>query len=428
MVLQDSNSNTSDDLTDDAYSTGHDSYTPSSSLTNMQFDPSSFPRPIPTFGLPLGFSQRALRTKAQAMLQIAEQKIGRPLNADESQAIAYHTYSLEQAKSYFAVAGAGLGIRRWYKTWDTLRYPFWQPQIDKIDPNKFLFVRGSMATYARQSWRFALYALVSGHVASIIGQAASQPYVTSQTAADPRLKQLGNDLRAMASARGNRGAQIMGDSHQHEDRVREQIRSRTGSGPSPQARWGKQESVKTEEDDSSPTAGSSAWAPASPSTESWDTFSNETSQTNIQKTPNRLSNESRMGQPPSRQPAETSSSPFFDDDNDASPTGGFFQDEVHQSQAQTQSQSQSRPGESTWDRLRRGGASAPLQRPQQNNLRRAGPEQGSQREGNLGDPYNFGESEEDRAREKKQAQQEFDARLERERQGRDFESGENKRW
>jgi hypothetical protein len=124
--------------------------------------------------------------------------------------------------------------------------------------------------------------------------------------------------------------------------------------------------------------------------------------------------------PPRRAPP-ASSSPF--DDDDASPTGGMFQDEVNSNSAQQQS----RPGESTWDRLRRGAPAPQQQRAQP--PRRPEPERREQREGStLGDSYTFVEGDEERKMARERAQQEFDERIERERQGRDFTSDENKKW
>ena len=87
-------------------------------------------------------------------------------------------------------------------------------------------------------------------------------------------------------------------------------------------------------------------------------------------------------------------------DDEASPTGGLFNDEV---------QSRSKPGESAWERLRRGGV-PPMQ--QQQPPRREQRDEG------------FGFREEGAERER--AQREFDARIDREKQGRDFD--EERRW
>jgi len=231
------------------------------------------------------------------------------------------------------------------------------------------------------------------------------------TSNDPKLEQFGQELKASSHAEGQRTAQ---QGREIEDRRRQfqaQVRNKAGGGPSPQASWGKQPQGNADGgDDMSPTAGNESWGTRTAGSDTWETFSNDTSLP-----------------APQRQQAPPSSLPF---DDDASPTGGLFQDEVNNPQ-QPQSQSQARPGESSWDRLRRtgGAAAAPLQRPQQQQSRRAEPERREQREGStLGDSYTFVAGDEERARERQRAQQEFDARLEQERQGRDFSDEGGKKW
>jgi hypothetical protein len=357
----------------------------------------------------MGFSDRAVRFKTENTLKFAERKVGRQLNSEEAQALAYHIYQLEQTKSYFAATGALAGTYQWYRTWDKMKYPFYQPKVEDIDRNKFGPIKGHMAQFARHTWRFSLYVLVAGQMGNIIGQLLAQPLAAVNTSNDPKLEQFGQELKASSRAEGQRTAQQGREIQDRRREFQEQVKNRAGGGPSPQARWGKQSQENGDGgDDMSPTAGNEAWGTRTAGSDTWETFSNDTSQPS-----------------PRRQSAQPSSLPF---DDDASPTGGLFQDEVNNPQAQ--SQPQARPGESSWDRLRRGGAPAPLQRPQQQQQqsRRAEPERREQREGStLGDSYTFVEGDEERARERERAQQEFDARLEQERQGRDF-NDENKRW
>ncbi|KAF1840761.1 uncharacterized protein K460DRAFT_370726 [Cucurbitaria berberidis CBS 394.84] len=420
MVLQDVENSTPDSFNDNPYPSENDQYgSPSSSSPGVRFDPSALPQPLPIVGYFMGFSDSAVRFKTETTLKFAEHKLGRTLYPDESQALAYHIYQLEQTKSYFAATGAAAGTWRWYTTWDRMRYPFYQPKIEDINPNKFAFVRGPMAQFARHTWRFSLYVLVAGQMGNIIGQLIAQPLAAVNTSKDPKLEQFGNELKAAAHADDQRNAQQGQEIQNRRRDFQEQVRNREGGGPSPQARWGKQAPKQSEDsgDDMSPTAGNELWGAKSASTESWESFSNSTSQ----PTPERQPGPS----PPQRQSTQSQSQslPF---DDDASPTGGLFQDEVNNTQSQAQPQN--RPGESTWDRLRRGGAPAPLQRPQQLS-RRAEPERKEQNDGStLGDSYTFVEGDEEKKRERERAQQEFDARLERERQGRDFSGDEGKQW
>ncbi|KAH7388869.1 hypothetical protein BKA66DRAFT_460991 [Pyrenochaeta sp. MPI-SDFR-AT-0127] len=421
MVLQDVDNAAPESFTDNPYPSESDSYA-SSSSSGVRFDSTSLPQPLPVIGYFMGFSDRAVRFKTETTLKFAERKLGRELYPDESQALAYHIYQLEQTKSYFAATGAAAGTWRWYNTWDKMRYPFYQPKVEDLNPNKFAFIRGPMAQFARHTWRFSLYVLVAGQMGNIIGQLIAQPLAAVNTSKDPKLEQFGVELKAAAHADGQRNAQQGREIEDRRREFQEQVRNRQGGGPSPQARWGKQPPKQNEHDDSSPTAGNEAWGSSNTASESWESFSNDSSQPAPQGQSSPPSSDSWARRP---SPKQASSLPF---DDDASPTGGLFQDEVNSTPPQGQPQPQGRPGESTWDRLRRGGAPAPIQRVQQPS-RRAEPERKEQREGStLGDSYTFVEGDEERKRERERAQQEFDDRLERERQGRDFNSDDNKRW
>ncbi|KAF1835500.1 hypothetical protein BDW02DRAFT_495833 [Decorospora gaudefroyi] len=426
MVLEDVDNTAPESFGDEPSSSADDDYASSSSSLDVRFDASNLPRPLPVLGYFMGFSDRAVRLKTEVTLKFAEDKIGRPLRRSESQALAYHLYQLEQWKSYSAALGAAAGTWRWYKTWDKMTYPFYQPKVEDINPNKFAFVRGPMAQFARHTWRFSLYALVAGQLGSAIGQVFAQPMSAKNSAADPKLARFGQELKAVAHGERQRMEQQGREISDKRREFQEQVRNRAGGGPSPQDRWGKQTPVPSEDtgDDMSPTAGDDAWTSDSAGSQSWESFSNDTSQPTPQRQPGPPSTEAWNRQPPPRQSGQQSSLPF---DDEASPTGGLFQDEVNNPQT-TQAQSQAKPGESSWDRLRRGGGSLPLERPQPHS-RRAQPERREQKEDSTrGDSHTFVEGDEERKRERERAQQEFDARLERERQGRDFNSEEGKRW
>lgn len=424
MVLEDVGNNAPDSFNDNPYPSSKDPYASISFSSGAdRIDATTLPQPIPIVGPFIGFSKSAVRFKVETTLTYAERKIGRQLNSEEAQALAFHIYKLEQAKSYFATAGASAGIYQWYRTWDKVKYPFYQPKVEDINPNKFGPIKGPMAQYARHTWRFGLYALIAGQMGNIIGQLLAQPIAAMGTANDPKLEQFGVELKAASHADGQRTAQTGRDIEARRREFQEQVRNKSVGGPSPQASWGRPPPAKREDagDDMSPTAGNEEWgSDGNPSAQSWETFSNDTSQPAPQRQQNPPSIDSWSRQPAPRQPAQSSSLPF---DDDTSPTGGMFQDEVKSSQ------SQSTAGGSAWDRLRKGGAPTPTQRPSQERSRRAQPELREQRESStLSDSFSFVEGDEERKRERERAQQEFDARLERERQGRDFNGDEGKKW
>ncbi|KAL6706471.1 hypothetical protein ACN47E_005410 [Coniothyrium glycines] len=425
MVLEGVGNNAPESFGDDnAYPSSNDPYAATSSTSGAaRFDSSTLPRPLPIIGTFMGFSDGAVRFKTETTLKFAERKLGRGLDLEESQALAYHVYQLEQTKSYFAAAGAAAGIYRWYTTWDKVKYPFYQPKVEDINPNKFGPIKGPMAQFARHTWRFTLYTLVAGQMGNVIGQLLAQPIAAVNTSNDPKLERFGVELKAATRANDQKTAQTGRDIEARRREFQEQVRNRSGGGPSPQTSWGRPARDSEDSgDDMSPTAGNEDWASsASPGAQSWENFSNTTPEVQ----PQRQRDAPITQRSQARQP-QSSSLPF---DDDASPTGGLFQDEVNQSRTQSQSTS----GQSSWDRLRRGATPVPVQRPSQDRLRdisrRSEPERSEQKDGStLGDSYTFIEGDEERNKERARAQAEFDARVERERQGRDFSSEEGKKW
>ncbi|KAF1915116.1 hypothetical protein BDU57DRAFT_517927 [Ampelomyces quisqualis] len=422
MVLQDVNDAPPDGFSDNPLPDQNDPYASSSSPPGTRFDSSGLPQPLPIIGTFMGFSDDAVRFKTETTLRFAERKAGRQLNPTEAQALAFHIYQLERTKSYFAATGAAAGAYRAYVSMGTMRYPFYQPKIGSVDPNKFAFVRGPMAQVARHTWRFSLYLLVAGQAGSMLGQLIAQPLAAVNTSKDPKLEQFGLDLMAAANAEQMNMTEKAQEIQARKIDFERQTRDRSGMGPSPQAAWRKQPSAQSGEDDMSPTTDNEAWGAQSSTTGSWDSFSSQSDQSVPQRSQGPPSSETWNRRPPPNRAASDLSSPFGDDD--ASPTGGMFQDEVNSS---SQPQQQARPGESTWDRLRRGGAPIPGQTPPPHS-RRAEPERRRQM-GNstVGETFTFVDGEEERKREKERAQREFDERIELERQGRDF-TGEGKKW
>jgi len=424
MVLQDIESQAPDSFTEPPNSSDNDPYasTSPSLASGERFDASNMPSPIPIIGPFIGFSSRALRFKAETTLSFAEKKLGRALNAEEAQALAYHIYKLEKSKSYYAATGAAAGIYRWYATRATYQYPFYTPKLESIDHNKFGPIKGPAANLARQSWRFGLYALVAGQMGNIIGQLIAQPIAAYETSVDPKLEEFGREIKA-ASARDEKGnserARMIEERRKDFDARRRQ-EGKGGMTPPYGARA--ERTIAGDDDDMSPTSGNEPWGSQSQS--SWGDFANEEQP---KPQPERASVDVRSRrQPPyqSTQPAPSSSSSPFDDD--ASPTGGLFASE-------TTAQPTSRPGESSWDRLRRGasGASA-SQGSQQDRIQRfASSRQGgsSGAEGStVGDDFTFVEGKEARDVERERVQREFDERFERERRGGDFNERGSRKW
>ncbi|KAF2637041.1 hypothetical protein P280DRAFT_136980 [Massarina eburnea CBS 473.64] len=393
MVLHDTDA-PPDSFSDNPYPSADDPYANPSGAAS--FDASSLPHPIPIVGPLLGFSAGAVRFKTESTVKFAELRLKRQLTYEEAHALSEHLYRLEAKKSYYTAAAAGLGTWRWYTTMDTARFPLYQPK--EIDVNKFLFVKGPMAQYARHSVRLFFYLFAAGELGKLFGQVSAQPVAAHDTANDPRLSQFSADLKAAVERTTGQGARGIAEQvHQQAEAAREA--SKSINGQPPRRPFNTQKPASTSADDMSPTMGAEPWSSSSES--AWEDSS---SASDTQSQPQPRQTPPSWGKRPSPQQS----------DDDASPTGGLFQNEV---------QSSSRPGESAWDRLRRGAAPPSQQRPPT-----GAPSQKPPRDGDsLGDSFTFAESDDERKKGQERAQREFDARIELERQGKDF-SDEGKRW
>ncbi|KAF3034983.1 hypothetical protein E8E12_001534 [Didymella heteroderae] len=438
MVLQDIENQAPDSFTEPSNPSDNDPYASSTSSSlgsGERFDASNMPTPIPVIGPFIGFSSRALRFKAETTLSFAEKKLGRTLHPEEAQALAYHIYKLEKSKSYYAAAGAAAGIYRWYATMATYQYPFYTPKLESIDHNKFGPIKGPAANMARQTWRFGLYALVAGQMGNIIGQLIAQPIAAYETSVDPKLEEFGREIKA-ASARDERGNNERSRMIEERRKDFEARRRQEGTGgmtPPYGARGGERRQtppIASDDDDMSPTSGNEPWGTQSSS--SWGDFASEEQP---KPQPERASVDVRSSdarprrQAPyqSTQPAPSSSPSPFDDD--ASPTGGLF----HSETTAQPTQPASRPGESSWDRLRRGAGAGAAQQggSQQDRIQRfsSSRQSGSVTEGStVGDNFTFVEGRDARDAEREKAQREFDERLERERRGGDFNEAGSRKW
>jgi len=407
MVLQDLGdpSPPSDGFSDNPYPSDSDPYS-STTISSNRFDPSICAQPIPLIGPLIGYPERFIRYRTNATIKFAENKIGRAMTQEEAQALAGHLYQLESTLSYFSAVGVGLGAWRAWNTAAIYRFPFYTPK--SVDPNKFGPVRGPLAPYARHSVRAMFFMYVGGEFAKLLGRILVQPTASRNTAEDPRLTVFSKDLENagtidrqksidMARARAEAYAKQRRENYggQHDGQAEPPPAGTPNSWPQRQA------PATDNQDDMSPASGNDAWPSTSDSNSS---FSSDTSQ---DKPP---------AQPP-YQRAQTGSSwgrqPRSSEADDASPTGGIFEDEV-------QNQS-SRPGESAWDRLRRGGTPNPGPPPRRPELQRREP----RRDSNSSDSFPFA-SGEDRSDAQAKAQQDFDARLQREREGKDF--SDERRW
>ncbi|KAF2733152.1 hypothetical protein EJ04DRAFT_276454 [Polyplosphaeria fusca] len=379
MVLQDA-----DDPSRDGF--GQDDVAdPSRPSTSRNLDFSQFRQPIPC--LP-EFRAAHIRYNTEKSIRDTERTMGRSMTAEEVHAYASRMYNAQSTQASFTAFCLTIGIGRWLNTMKTNAYPFIDPKPEALNQNKFLFFTGRRARIARHSWRLTLYLLVARAFGVVAGAAIGTARARRSTANDPHLTQIDRELSEARRAAAEKRVQDWAGRIQRENEARgvHKPRERPSAPVAP----------SNGEDDMSPTASVDPWAQAT--TDSWD---DQGHSTESQQASNSSPSQSRYDRTRVARGERT--------DDDMSSTGGLFQGET--------THTQPTPGESAWDRLRRGVKPSPTQQP----VPRIDNHRKDRKEGSsFGDDYTFAGPDRDKA------QREFDERIERERQGKDF--SDEKRW
>ncbi|KAF2842158.1 hypothetical protein M501DRAFT_389626 [Patellaria atrata CBS 101060] len=412
MVLEDT-SNPDSFSSDSSPSSDLDPYSSPSSSSNKLYDLSGLPKPFPILGPLAGFTRAAQTHSIDTNLEHASKLLSRPLRPVEAQTLAFHYCRMSQFSSYGMALGAAWGVLRSYQTRETFAFLFWKPDLQRFNPDSFGPLKGNMARYALHGIRAQVY----GTVFWVLGAAVASSYAASTSAAmmatNPEMKEFNEVLRnqVIRKARGELQREGLPVSREVQERWESEA-SRIGPDQAKQQQrqqrqrqqqlstWSSRRS-STDDDDMSPQA---ADYPSSDSRSS--DFEDLTGPSSGFSTPSR---------------PDTSYS-----SDDASPVR----------------RESTSSGGSAWDRIRRGEAPSsaiprneapnpPSPSPQNRGSwaqRRAGSE--TTEGATSGDSFAFSTSEEDRQLAKAEAQREFDARVERERMGRDFsgEDGRRGKW
>ena len=411
MVLENASSTTQvDSFSDSSPQSDNDPYS-SSTLQEGTYniDRTNLPKPIPILSSFFGYNDQFFTNVVQAKIQRGREVLSRPLTEDETSAMAYWTAKQISILSYGSPVGIAAGWWRCYNTAPTMRFPFWQPNLEKFQsevfPPKIGALKGVRAVMAWHAVRSFAY----GFVGKYIGQILLASYATSVAAvgelSDKRLKAFADLIRTKAQER--RGSLPAGPK-QPIPAGTMQDQSDFGSG-------------NTQSDDASPAGGIFMEDVPSSSSSRGPVGANRQQ---VPAWPPARSNPAQMGTEGQKKPQDQ---PFYGFD-DASPTGGQGVSE------------DTTPRGSAWERLRKGqkpaartvSASITQNQSSQNPWSSQQIEtQREQKQGStMGDRFAFSKSEEERAYAKDEAQKQFDAQVERERRGGDFssENGDQKRW
>lgn len=441
MVLNNSSApSESDTFSDSAPTSDEDPYSSSEggSETAQQYhiDVSALPKPIPIIGPILGYNNKLFLTVLREKIKGGQQALNRPPTQDEAAALAFWTAKQISILSYGGPLGMSGGLWRAWATRQTFRFPFWQPNLESFQPvvwpnSRIAILRGNRAVLAWHGLRGLAYGAIGDYIGKIFLGSYSMTVSAVGELSDPRLKDFVDAVR-------QKGQRRLGG-----------LPNPTTTGPTSGTQYGgaNETGINTQRDDASPTSGlyddesdsGGALGRGMVGAEMTSVEGGKTDWAKPQDMP--YQSDGQLKTSPFTQSKEStqiegrgSQDPQSDEFDDASPTGGqgVKADTAEQNGSAWERirnsaksgvkkdsgwrndnrEPSGQSGESAWSKL-------------QDNIqreKRAGP--------TTGDSFAFSKSEEEQSLAKDEAQKEFDARVERERRGGDFNggSGDQRRW
>ncbi|POS84054.1 hypothetical protein EPUL_003575 [Erysiphe pulchra] len=200
MVLENASNPSSDQGFSDELPSDNDPYEHSRSNTSKSqyfIDTANLPKPVPVIGSLLGYPRR-FKQEAHLKILLASKELGRPLKQDEVDALAFWLAKRQSITSWGAPIGFAAGCWRAYDTAKTHRFPFWQPNSNHLKVNVFGPLRGPPAVFC---WH-ALRVLAYGLTGDFIGRLLLGSYAMSTSAVgasnDPRLYEYINSIKEKA--------------------------------------------------------------------------------------------------------------------------------------------------------------------------------------------------------------------------------------
>lgn len=393
MVLQEVNeaSPTSDEGFASTYD-GPSSTSPSSSPAStgqVTIKLEELPRPPPLFGYLLGYTDKYIGNRVERGLSQASQLLGRPVTQTEADAIGQHLAGMTRTGAWGDTIGIGAGVLRWRATQAELTFPrflFFRGRAPE-NPEKFGPLQGAQARAAWNALRLTAYSSLGWALGGILAGVYGAMTYTVKMAGDPRLTEVSEALRKRASSANNTGL----------PEARQPQPQRTMPPFRPMQR-------QSDSDDMSPQSGSYT-----------DTGLLSDAQ---------MQARDRMQRPdPGQSPTADRDTTFSMDKVTRQPRN-FDQDDASPTASYGNANGGSTGG-SAWDRIRQQSA---------NNAGASGLgrsfEQRSQARGaqSQQDSFSFSSSDEEQQLARSEAQKDFDQRIERERQGKDFSDNSTPRW
>jgi len=373
---------------------------------------SPFPRPIS------GAAVSALGDHISTVQTILK----RPLTQPEVDALSYHFVNGMRITSLGGPVGFAAGILAAYNAREGWQFPFYKPKEgSRFNPNSFGPLKGPSAQRFWSFTRYNAYGFTGMIFAMIFFGTYSVSVSGAGRATDPRLKDFNKTLSERIKQSGNQPMpprqgqrSPIGTPAGNMDHQVERARGMLDRGRERNQQQVQQRQSRQADDDMSPTSGS--WA---------DDYKSASSDTGL-LSDNQIQEQER------KQRASEDSSPTSNRDNTFDMNKVTSQPSNFDSSSPQAGARQSAPAGSSWERIRKESAATkqpPSQEQRQGRTAGWGSVQREQQQGSpVGDSFSFSNSEEDRQLAKSEAQRDFDARLERERQGGDFSEGRDRRW
>jgi len=351
--------------------------------------------------------------------------VKRPLTQPEVDALSYHFVNGMRITSLGGPVGFAAGMLAAYNGREGWQFPFWKPKENsRFNPNSFGPIKGANA---QRLWGFARYNAygITGMIFAMIffgtysvsvsgaGRATDQRLKDFNKDMQERIKQSGNTPMPPRQGQRNPIGTPAGNMDHQVERARGMLEQGRERNQQRAQQAAQQAQPRQSDDNMSPTSGS--WM---------DDYKSASSDTG-------LLSDSQIQEQERRQRASADSSPTSNRDNTFDMNKVTSQP-TNFDNSSPQASGRSLPAGSSWERVRKESQAqkqAPSQESRQGRTAGWGSVQREQQTGStVGDSFSFSSTEEERQLAKSEAQKDFDARLERERQGGDFSQGREKRW
>lgn len=353
----------------------------------------------------------------QDSCRFAQQVLGRPCTQDEANAFAYHAAKTYRVASFGSPVGMAAASVQFFRGRQTFRFPGYTPfkegsgfSKDRLGP-----FRGQLARAGWQTLRLTSYWMLGSVAGAVFFGSYAVSLSLAGRAMDPRLKDFTERLKQLqkegVSTQSIRRQQDIENTTQEE--TFEQRRQRRGVQAMSRESMQNQNRSQAAQSQSS----TQSWDEASPTGGAFSSdYADASSDTGVLDDAQMIQQQTRQQSHAQSTSADSNEASTFDLNKAAPqrPSAG------RQAANQGEGAAEAPPSGSSWERLRQQAAN------------RSGPGSGASRPARSGtssddDSFSFSSGDEDRQLAKSEAQKDFDARLERERTGRDFDEGK-KRW